>query len=163
MNSGVEKIYDKTKSIIERKFYSYERDEILKAYKDYLYSRYGKFNNIDNGLDKLCQIEIKFFENKDKDYIKSLLIKDYNYEALYNLSKQAEMYALYRLRENSLIDADTYNGIIKSMNEVFDKVKPYNKTAAKMIYSEAIVDLEFAAGLTENTSLRVGRMSRNGR
>ena len=163
MNDGVEKIYDNTKSIIEKKFFAYERDEILKSYKDYLYSRYGKFNNIEKGLDKLCQLEIKFFENKDKNYIKSLIIKDYNYEELCNLSKQAKMYALSRINDNLLIDANSYNDIIKSMNKIFDKIKPYNKNAAKMVYSEAIVDLEFAAGLTDNTSLRVGRMNRSGR
>ena len=44
------------------------------------------------------------------------------------------------------------------MEQYYENVKPFNKIIAQTYLSEGSVDYIYAAGLTDNKSLRVGRM-----
>lgn len=118
---------------------------------------------------KLKQIviesEIEKWNSKSVVERQALLVKDEYMEKLVYLSNIGLKNATIRLGNEikntnfpvsiSKEEADKNIGLMK---EYAQMVKPYNKAEAAMILSEGELDYMYAVGLTNYTSLRIGRM-----
>jgi cobalamin biosynthesis Co2+ chelatase CbiK len=81
------------------------------------------------------------------------------------LSKKAYDYATSKLAHvisnseyQSPITEEEANQFIAEMEKLCESVKPENKTRAEYELSEATMDIMYAANMTEDSSLRIGRM-----
>ena len=46
------------------------------------------------------------------------------------------------------------------LNTYYEQVREFNKQIANYYVSEGSIDFQYASGITENMSLRIGRMKR---
>ena len=138
---------------------------IKENYKEYLSKVYSKYNFEElkklNKLESVVNLEKNKWKNKFLNYKKSMVIKDDNFDKLLEFSNTFYQLALNKLKtgENINIDVGFYQ---KHIDFYFQNILDFNKQSAQTIYSETILDLNYAAGNSEFMSLRIGRETRSG-
>ena len=136
-----------------------------KGYLNYLNDKYKDEFYSSISTEKIIDLEMSLWKDKNSDYRLSYLIKDEFFTKLSYLSQVGLKYAMKRLSAEKLnalyepeITEEYAQNNIHLMEQYYENVKPFNKIIAQTYLSEGSVDYIYAAGLTDNKSLRVGRM-----
>lgn len=157
-------IYENSKEILLKGFDdSKEQEEILYFYKEYLDKLYSSnVKNIDEYeklKDRFLKLEISKWSSIPKGVKQGLLIRDEFLNRLGYLSDLGLKYAISKLKGESIdLTEEQAKKYISDMKLLVDKVRDFNSDLAKTYLSEGILDFMYASGLTNNKSLRVGRM-----
>lgn len=143
-----------------------ELEEISTAYYNYILNLYSDNNGSNyEKLKEICiNIEMKNWSNKSVILRKKLLLTDNYYDKLIYLSniglKNANIRLLNEINNDNKpieITETQAKENIKLMKEYVNMVKDYNKQEALMILSEGLIDYDYALGLTDNRSFRLGK------
>ena len=161
MEDFINYMYDNTIEFILKDFNNEEINEIKEGYLKYLKLHYedtidGK--QLDKAKKVFPNIEISNFKNLKKEEKKRLLLDDNALEKIKYFSHYANTYAQYRMdNDKCIISEEQANNFIVQMGNECKKVRSFNKSLAENLLSESIVDFQYAAGLTDNMSLRSAR------
>ncbi len=161
--SLIEIIYNKT---IKTFMYGLPDDDNIKNYyMDYIKKSYEEFDKgqiVDkNKINILVELENNKWSNESPEYKKSFIIPDENLKKLSEISEFAYDIAKNRLKNdiiNSNINLSEYLLKIEKLNK---KVYDFNIFLASELVSETILDLQYATGKSEDTSIRIGRLKEN--
>ena len=161
MEDFIKYLFDSTIDVVLKDFSNDEIDEVKKNYLEYLKLHY-KGTIDEDQIEKAKQvfpgIEINNFKNLKKEEKQRLLLEDEALERLEYFSHYANTYALYRMdNDKCAISEEQANNYLVQMGKEFKKVRSFNKHIAENLLSESIVDFQYAAGLTNNMSLRSAR------
>ena len=144
-------IYERTLPKILNNIPESERELISQKYKEYMERTCTA--DIDEPsedlIEMLSSVRLNTFANQDLDYIKRILIEDKNYSNLFKLNKDFEKY----FNENKKIDEEEYQRIKQLIENSVDKVLDFNKKNAMIMADDMLLDLEYLAGKSEDTSL----------
>lgn len=144
-------------------------EKMLIAYKHYLLEEYGGIIDSKDDKEQLVRICTKLEKQKwpgqSMSQKMARIIKDENLDKIREISgiayKKAQRKIGFLLSGDEYIpdiSAEQVNEYIKQLEELLDKVKPFNIYVAQTAVSEGILDFQYAANLTEDKSLRVGRI-----
>ena len=112
---------------------------------------------IEDKVNELIEEQTNLWKNKSLEERKSELLPDESKENIISASNMALEMARQRIKEGKIqTDEELYKKLKKILEDT-TQVKEYNKRKIKEAVSEGLVDLDFAFGFTECTSLRVGR------
>lgn len=143
-----------------------DREQLSKAFIEKMRTDYSDVisdavSNTNASLKMIISIfsdpEINIWSNMVLDRKKSILLYDDNFQKLISLSLNTFEKAKQRAKHNTLIEMQQYQNTFDEMENLLRKIQPYNITAAQQVYSEALVDLNYACGLSNNKSLRLAR------
>lgn len=159
MNELIEKVtLEATKGVDEKEkveMQSKLENQLNYVYKDSIesYIAMGK----EDKVNEIIAEQTNLWKNKSLEQRKSELLKDEAKENIISASNTALEMAKKRIKEGKIQnDHELYNKL-KNVLENTTQVKYFNKAKIADIISEGLVDLDFAFGFTECTSLRVGR------
>jgi hypothetical protein len=161
-NDGfIQAIYDSMIEIVMNGMDKNDRELIEKKYREILNNRYSELDINASNYDKLYNLFLRRETREWTDFSlnerKNIFIGDPALEEIISLSNQAFEYAWERLTNSSVIPVKVCNDSIKRMNELSSQVKDFNKKLSLWYLSEGGVDFTYASGMSENTSLRLGR------
>lgn len=135
--------------VVKVNYMNYLKNQYFEAYKDF------------KDLNVLGQTLIRFEKlkwlDKNSDMKLNLLIEDEFLNKISVISSKAFDYANERKASGKLIDESVAENLINEMKQYFQKVLDFNKNFAQWCISDGIVDLIYASGKSNNTSLRMGR------
>ncbi|MDE6285273.1 MAG: hypothetical protein K2M17_05960 [Bacilli bacterium] len=138
------------------------RDELAEAYKSYLFQTYESLEvapeKYDATLEVLSKTLVSQWGILPENHKMQELLKDEAMQDIRELSYKGLEYARLKISEKQILSTELANQAIQQLESVVDKVKPYNQNLAKELISEGILDYMYAAGLSENTSLRLGHI-----
>lgn len=165
----LENLYNGTINTFLQGFSDTEKQELLSSYKQYIIDNYTNVLEPDDDVNKVTQlfidIENKKWLKKTQEEKKIIVVRDQSLDHLQYLSQTAFKYAQVRLGKeltgNSFIPEITEEQAkkyLKEMEECIEKIQPHNLKIARTYLSEGSIDFLYAANLTNNMSLRVGRM-----
>lgn len=134
------------------------KKEFYESYYRYLITRYLKNDLKQQDVESIVNFEIRHWKRADCELKLHRILEDKAYDVISKVSSNAFDLAYKRLKdEQILIDEKTANNYIKILEDNLDKVRSFNVERVKMVVSEGIMDLLYASGQTEDTSLRIGR------
>lgn len=142
---------------------------LMISYKNYLYENYADTladsDDVKQIITIYSNIEAKKWQKKSEREKKSILLKDESFLKLQEISNIAYKHASKKigciLSGIEYIPSITEEQIIAYTNEMtrlFELVKDFNKSTARMYLSEGIIDFEYSLNKTENMSLRTARL-----
>ncbi len=164
MREVLDSVFNEMIDVILLDFGDDEKGIIIDGYKRYLEINYRDSVNLENiSLSKqvILKMEHIKWDKSDKKEKQVSLIFDENLRELGKISALAQDYANYKLMgKEDLIDltVEEMNHKIELMEKYRDLVKPFNKEIANSYFSEAVVDFQYALGLSNNTSFRIGKI-----
>lgn len=161
-NEIIDVFYNNTYDIIENKLGTDNVDE--ETYRKYLLKKYINLIEIldpEDHSEKLhsfimnvVEDEKRYLTKLTKDQILSILIEDTAFDKIKRFSQF--VFEEAKTRYEILNDDDQYNKRIEDITHLLNDVKPYNLESAKVLVSEAILDLGRIYGKNKNlTSLRL--------
>lgn len=164
MNEIVRKVLN----LLEEKLFLGEEQkntDLLKGFEEYLLKRYSSYFKEATSEEFLNSIQMEvLIENCEKwsklsvEEKEMLFVVDNNYETLSKLSSTVFSYAINTYHGNSQnINMMKLEEIKVQAEEIFGKVKSYNKDSAQQLLSELIVDMNYITGTNNNISLRLNR------
>lgn len=169
-------IYNKTINDILIGIEEIYKEELCLAYIDYLKKNYLNFDlNLDNKKpEELVKLFIDLEKSKWQDMNReaklSELLKDPAFENIKYISNTGYKYAKSMLDKKfetgvdvvlqPVIDEQRAQESIDMLNRYFEQVRDFNKNIANYYISEGSIDFQYASGITENMSLRIGRIKR---
>ena len=112
-----------------------------------------KFNKV---LEYIVRVETELWGNASLEGKLSYLVKDAAYNDLNALSLKIFQLARERQEKQLILSDAEQNQFRKQLDDLLSKVMQMNQNRAKILYSEALLDLNYAYGLSEFTSLRLG-------
>lgn len=162
-------IYNGTIKTLISDFSEKEIPEVLQSYQLYIIENYSNVleptDNVEKVAKLFIEIENKKWKNKTKEEKQILIMKDPALENLRYLSGIAQKYAQNRLGNElssgtfiAELSEEQAQNYIKNLEEYTSQVKPYNSLIAQTYLSEGIIDFLYASKLSDNMSLRVGRL-----
>ena len=162
-------IYNNSINSVLKDIEETEKEILMASYKRYLVDSYADTLDEDDNIEQVIALysvmEIKKWNKKSPDEKKSLLIQDENYKKLYELSNIGYKHAnrkilLLQTHQEYIpsINEEQARKYIQEMEELYEGVKDYNKKMAGIYLSEGTMDFLYATQLTDNMSLRIGRM-----
>ena len=167
VNRLLQKIYDKTISIVKKEFNQeeFKYDEI---YMDYLNNKYFKLLSefiaeqseemVYAIADTYVEDEIRIWQELTKIEKMSILETDSAFDYLKFLSSVAFQEAKKCVKSGIHIeDEDAYKSKLKELADCLDSIKEFNIQAAQELLSEAILDIEYVHKKSEMKSLRLSR------
>ncbi len=172
----VEEIYNKTiNDVLNGIDYKYS-DELCLAYKGYLKNNYLNFD-LSIGGKKPEELAILFadlekskWHDLDSDAKLSELLSDPAFDNIKYISNTGFKYAESMLSKKfetgaeiivqPVIEKEKALESIEMLNRCYEQVRDFNKDIANYYVSEGIIDFQYASGITENMSLRIGGLSR---
>lgn len=165
----VERILGETKEIFLEGVDPSIHEKMLLAYKNYLMETYANILREDDNLEQVIRIwshmEKRKWVGKNTSYKLSMIIKDENLDKLrrisgigYNLAQKKMGFVLSDTQYTPELSKEQMNAYIEEMQNLFEHVEPFNINIARNYLSEGILDFQFAMNLTEDMSLRTGRM-----
>jgi len=89
---------------------------------------------------------IKYISNTGYKYAKSLLDKKFEASSVEFLQPE--------------IDQEKAQESIEMLNKYYEHVREFNRQIANYYVSEGSIDFQYASGITENMSMRIGRIKR---
>lgn len=161
--SLIEIIYNET---IKTFMYGLPNDDNIKNYyMDYIKKSYAEFDNGQikdkNKINILVELENNKWLNESPDYKKSFIIPDENLKMLSEISSFAYDMAKNRLKNDVLTSDINLSEYLSKIEELKNKVYDFNIYLARELISETILDLQYAIGQSEDTSIRIGRIKEN--
>ena len=161
-NEMIDVFYNNTYDIIEDKLGTDNVDE--ETYRKYLSKKYINLIEILDPKDhseklhsfimNVVEDEKRYLTKLTKDQILSILIEDTAFDKIKRFSQF--VFEEAKTRCEILNDDDQYNKRIEDITHLLNDVKPYNLESAKVLVSEAILDLGRIYGKNKNlTSLRL--------
>ena len=162
-------IYNNCIDMVLENFDESMRKNISLAYKRFLLNKYKitlkPEDDIKRIINIFTKIEIKRWKEKTLDEKLSILFEDEFLNKLREISNIGFEYAQRKLDFNIFnqeytpeISPEQADDYINKMEELFEKVQPYNKDEATMYLSEGTVDFKYASNTTEYMSLRTAQM-----
>ena len=144
-------------------------EKLSVAYKKYLVYNYADTLEPDEDINLAISIYTKMEQRKWVDQTLqdklSILIDDENLDKLRKISGIGQKHAERKLA--SIMTGHEYTpdltqeqveGYIHQMEELHDKVRPYNLNQADMYLSEGILDFNFSMNKDERMSFRLSRL-----
>lgn len=169
-------VYNKTINNILNSVSEKYKNELSLAYMDYLKRIYLSFdfeleNNQSEELIKtLVNFEISKWKDVSESSILSELLNDQAFENIKYISNTGYKYAMLMLDKKSfnndntllqpVIEKEKALESIELLNSYYEQVRDFNKTIANYYVSEGSIDFQYASGITENMSLRIGRLKK---
>ena len=169
-------IYNKTINDILIGIDGKYKEELCLAYIEYLKKKYLNFD-LDLGNKKpeelislFVDLEKSKWKDTNVDAKLSELLSDSAFENIKHISNTGYKYA------KSMLDKKFESGVemllqpviteekaqqsIEMLNTYYEQVRDFNKKIATYYVSEGSIDFQYASGITENMSLRIGRIKR---
>lgn len=145
------------------------QQELIIAYKTYLFDMYASTlepqDDINQVINIYSMMENKKWKNKTLEQKLSQIIRDKNLEKLREISNVGYKHAqrklgciLSNIEYIPQITEEDIKKYIMEMQKLRKDVQKYNDLLADMYLSEGTLDFEYAMNLTENLSMRIGRM-----
>lgn len=146
------------------------RDELLKAYKEYLISCYSQRDFEQTKLEKyinaIIELETMKWEKQPPNAKLANLLKDEALKKIQEISNQGYDYAISKLqniiendkRQLNVIEKRYADENIMQLNSLLPRVREFNRGLATSLVSEGILDFEYASSDSDITSLRIGRL-----
>ncbi len=161
----IDKVYENVINMILKDFTYEEQEEVREAYKKYLRDCYEDSLYLSDDetelINHFTELENMKWSDKSKVIKQALILEDEWMDKIRDLSNIAlEAATLKLIGKDSEIKL-TKKEVVEyeeNMKEYLTKVRDFNRQQAYGYVSEATLDFEFAVGLTDNMSLRVGRM-----
>ena len=161
MKEFIDYIFNENINYVLKDFNDKEIDEIKTSYRDYLEFQYGNVvneSNIDKAKIVFLKMEKDKFENADKIKKQIILLKDVALDEVRYFSDYARIYAEERRDNNRIIiTGNQALSYIKQMEELVKHVRKFNMELANNLLEDSILDFNYAAGLSDNMSLRCAR------
>ena len=158
MEYVINQVYKRTFSIVVDGFDENEkliaRDEYLKELKN-KYLELGPIT--EKYFERILMLEYNEWKELSLNIRKQMLLKDNALEEIINLTGQGQKWAMERVDSNTLISSEITEKYINRINQLLPLVQEYNNQLANWYVSEGTMDLLYACGKTDNTSLRIGR------
>lgn len=162
INNIITYIYNNMIGIVLRGFESTYVNIVSKKYMDILINRYSDIQfdikNINDVCKDLFELEYDEWNAMPIDVKKHILVDDLALEKIIDLSSEALKYAKNKLYNNIVVSKDVTDEIILKLNLCYNNVADFNKDLAMWYISESTVDLDYASGQSENTSMRIGHL-----
>lgn len=144
-------------------------NSIMVSYKTYLFENYADTLDDSDDVNQIItiysNIERKKWQKKSEVEKKSILLKDENLTKLQEISNIAYKHASRKIgciisgiEYIPSISEEQIITYIEEMEKLFELVKDFNKSTAKMYLSEGIIDFEYSLNKTENMSFRTSRL-----
>lgn len=152
------------------------KDELCLAYIEYLKKIYLNFDlklgnkKTEELVSIFVDLEKSKWQDTNADAKLSELLNDPAFENIKYISNTGYKYAKSMINKKfgagvetllqPVIEESKAKESIEMLNTYCEQVRDFNKTIATYYVSEGIIDFLYASGITENTSLRIGRIKR---
>lgn len=160
IDSVLEKVYSMIESIliegVEPSYLEEMRKNYIKTLNLKYYDDYKDYDDFDMLFEAIMDFEKSSLEFLTPGEKKSLYIKDEAYEKIQEISRNAESLAWNRKETGEIAETPLCENYIYQLTVLLNQVADFNKNVAEILVSESLVDLAYACGRTENTSLRMG-------
>lgn len=156
---------------IDEKYY----EELRSAYMEYLKRNYLSFD-LNKNNKKPEEIAVLFTQLENSKWINSKpglklseLLRDPAFENIKYISNMGYKYAREMLDMKfkagnaplqPVIDEEKAKESIEMLNNNYEQVREFNKMMANYFISEGSLDFQYASGITEHMSLRIGDLVR---
>ena len=162
INELIKKLYDNLIDIVLNGFEEEFYQLVKKEYLNILNTRYLKYdNNIKNFesvYEAFYKIEYIEWSSMPLNMKKNLFLKDDYLNKIIDITSKAYKYAKERLYNNKMISIEEAKNLTTELEKLLENVQKYNIDIAKWYISEGVMDLQYASGQTNNTSLRIGHI-----
>ena len=151
-------------SIISKVSSNMEKEKICQGYKEYLVLSYQPVvseqqhdkDNTQQLFTFLLDTEKQRWANSTIEEIRSLLLPDENFFELQRIAEEVFSKALHTATTKIAIENNNlYQKLFLALNMNAEKVEDFNKNNADEILSNALLDLGYAFGKSDVTSLRL--------
>lgn len=157
-------LYDSMKPIIESDIIKSKREDVMQGYRLYLEDRFANVESYASDLEKCKSVflasEQRMWQGKNGTDKYTALMPDEAFKKIKLISDYAYTCALKKAREKveATLAAEDATAKKTELIDLLPKVGMQNLEKARQLVSDSIVDLEYSAGLTEYTSLRIGQV-----
>ena len=169
MNEIINVLYKNNIELILKDFDENDQSEIKKEYLDYLTLHYSRLVNEEYNssdiIDVIDNMEKDLWLKKKKIEKQRILLKDEKLDKMGEISNIGYENALKKLEclKNNIEYKNNLNKVevelyIDNLTKLSNEVRDFNKEIADRYLSEGILDLLFAANMSENTSFRIGNI-----
>ena len=111
-------------------------------------------------ISVFSELEKEIWSTTSVETKKAILLNDENFHNLEYLCLNAFQKAKQRLEDNIFTEEKECQIITKNMEYLIKKVQIYNSVKAKQLYSEAVIDLNYSCGLSDDTSFRISELQK---
>lgn len=169
-------IYNKTVNDILIGIDEKYKKELCLAYVEYLKKKYLNFDlNLGNKkpeelVNLFVDLEKSKWQETNVDAKLSELLSDPAFENIKYISNTGYKYAKSMIDKKfesdteillqPVIEKEKAQESIELLNTYYAQVRDFNKQIAIYYVSEGSIDFQYASGITENMSLRIGRIKR---
>lgn len=165
MDSKIQDLKEKLIPFIIENINEQYKREFIECYSEYLKDKYSDEFYDYISLEKIIDFEKRLWDGKSESYKLSTIVKDEFMDKLAYLSEVGLKYAMKKLNtlrmnqvyESEITEEDAQKNIAM-MQQYYENVKPFNRNLAQTYLSEGAIDYSYAVGLTDQMSLRVGRL-----
>ena len=159
MDKLVNEIYESVKEELFNDVKEEYYQKLETGYKKYLSNTLNRINLTDDNYEVILRNEIELNKKILKEYKGpfklALYIYDENYEELNSLSLIGYDLALNKLKNDVTSDEKRISKNIELMDEYLKKVEPFNVLRAYQVYSEGVLDYDYASGKSDAMSFRL--------
>lgn len=162
MEEFIKKIIKQTKNELLKNIESEYYEELLKQYEQHLNMQFrgleikNKYYN--EALEKEITLNNSILSKMDKLEKLSFFLPDKAYEKLATLSNRGIELGIKRYNENIYIDEKEAKKNRKKMEEHLKNVREFNKMKANVLYSDGVLDYDYACGNSDIFSLKLGHL-----
>lgn len=162
INEMIDKIYSNTINLVLNGFEDKYIELIKQKYYEKIRKKYltleNKIKNYNASYEIFYQFEQSNWNKKTIEEKKSIFIDDINLNQIVDIASFSYESAKNRLINNIIISEQYANKLINKLKELDKNVLDFNKDLSNWYLSESIMDLSYACGKTDNTSLRIGHI-----
>ena len=165
----INSIYNNMISVVLEGINEELKQQLSVSYKQYLFDNYADTLDPDDDINQVIDIytkmERKKWQDKTPEEKMRIIMRDEQLEKLREISNIGYKHAQRKL--GYIISGQEYTpdltreqiiSYIKEMQKLASSVQPYNIREAQMYLGEGSMDFNYSGNLTENMSLRIGRM-----
>lgn len=167
----VKRVYNNIIKMLISNVSSEYHDEMNNAYMKYLMEYYGNYDFENLEIAKcekmITELEESKWKKVDEKSKLSRILVDENLDKLFQLNQEAYRYATEKIsrikkheitEDATVLDKSVVVDRINKINELVLLVRDFNKELALQYAGDGILDYNYAAGNSINTSLRTGRI-----
>lgn len=156
-NRVVNDIFNNVIDIIIKDTDNEYKIELYESYKDYINEIYGDEEYNEKTISILSNLEVKKWQNQDKISKYQRLLKDDAMNELFELSEKMYNLAISKKMGNVNME-DTFKDKIDNIDNLFEKIRPFNKKRALFLKSEVILEYNYVFKNAQITSIRTGHI-----
>lgn len=163
-------IYDNVKNILLNGIPLEYQNDVLLGYKKNLLEVYSKIDvnsNYELAKEALIEIEVSKWKDTTAAIRLSEFVMDKAMDDIRYISNNGFKYAQARINQSendnvlpATIEINKCEEAKLMLEKLLTQVKGFNEELARYYVSEGILDFEFASGMTNDMSLRIGRIFR---